>query len=226
MPLRNEFPKKIKNELWSTHQVNNWCIATACSQHRLCISVCIGKSYILITVNIFRPWCYALANFCQSDYARTHSEHLDLSKALFHSVCSCLEPTFLLCYAFYKVRDGHITVVPNNDPGDPRWEGFHFTPAMTEIGCSISNQAAWLTNHWSQPLPLIYILNLDTRCQFNQISWHFIPIMHVFFNLTSFLKGSMRDVIAGYLLIRPSYMSTNSSGDLWQPDITSYFPRD
>ncbi len=147
---------KIKNELWSTHQVNNWCIPTACSQHRLCrVTYLLQLIYLDFDVMLLHI------------FARTHSEDLDLSKALFNSVCSCLEPTFLLCYASYKVRDGHITVVPNNDPGDPRWEGFRFTPAMTEIGCSISNQAAWLTNHWSQPLPLIYILNSDTHCQFN-----------------------------------------------------------
>lgn len=63
MSLRNEFPK----EIWPTYQVNNWCIATACSQYRLCISIHTGETCVLITVNIFRLGHYTSTNFYQNN---------------------------------------------------------------------------------------------------------------------------------------------------------------
>lgn len=50
--------------------------------------------------------------------------------------------------------------------------------------------------------------------------------LRVNLNLTSFLKGSIRAAIAGYLLIRPTNMSTSSSGDFRLPAVTSYLPLD
>lgn len=42
--------------------------------------------------------------------------------------------------------------------------------------------------------------------------------------LTSFLKGSIKAIMEGYLLIRSTYRSTISAMLLYVPAMTSYFP--
>lgn len=42
--------------------------------------------------------------------------------------------------------------------------------------------------------------------------------------LTSFLKGSIKAMMEGYLLIRSTYRSTISAVFLYVPTITSYLP--